>query len=100
MRHIILLAAALLGSSAAVAQIKIPIVHLVVSVTQVPLWIADEQGLFAKRGIGAQILLPKIVAGSITHDIPFGVLGLPAAMAAVAAGRDLKVLATLSSGPT
>ena len=81
-------------------MLRVAIVHLVVSVTQAPLWIAHEQGLFAKHGIDVQLLLPKIVARSITSDVPFGVLGLPAAMAAVAEGRDLKVLVTLSSGPT
>ena len=88
---------ALLCPSAEVAsaQTKISIIHAVVGPSETPLWIAHEQGLFAKQGIDAQILLQETagVARRITGDIQFGVIGIPATIAAVVEGRDLKILA-------
>ncbi|MGH9659910.1 MAG: ABC transporter substrate-binding protein, partial [Bryobacteraceae bacterium] len=71
------------------------------SVSQVPLWIAGEQRLFARHGIDAQILVSDATGptiGVILGVIPFGVVGSPAAIAAVAEGTDLKVLTMLGSG--
>ena len=81
------------------AQTKVSIIHAVVGPGEIPLWIAQEQGLFAKRGIDAQILLQETpgVARRITGDIQFGVIGVPAIMVAVTEGSDLKILAPSSS---
>ena len=72
---------ALLWPSAQVAsaQTRISIIHAVVGPSEIPLWIAHEQGLFAKHGIDAQILLQETpgVARRITGDIQFGVIGIP-----------------------
>ncbi len=92
---------ALLWPSAEVAsaQTKVSIIHAVVGPSEAPLWIAHEQGLFAKQEIDAQILLQETagVARQITGDIQFGVIGIPAVMAAVTEGKDLKILAPTSS---
>jgi len=81
------------------AQAKVAIIHTVVGPSEIPLWIAHEQGLFAKQGIDAQILLQETrgVARRITGDIQLGVIGIPATIAAVVEGSDLKILAPTSS---
>jgi ABC-type nitrate/sulfonate/bicarbonate transport system substrate-binding protein len=75
------------------AQTKVSISHIVIGPNQVPLWIAHEQGLFAKHGTDVQLLHE-----TVTGDFQFRVFGTPATIAAVAAGRDLKVLVSLNSG--
>jgi len=84
---------------AALAQTQVSIIHAVVAPSEIPLWIAHEQGLFSKQGIHARILLQETagVARQITGDIQFGVIGIPATIAAVVEGRDLKILAPTSS---
>ena len=87
------------GAQVASAQTKVSIVNLIVSSSHLPLWIAHEQGLFAKHGIDAQILIVEVEGASrrIGGDIPFGVIGIPAAISVAAEGRDLKVLVTLDA---
>ena len=81
------------SAQVALAQTKVSISHIVIGPNQVPLWIAHEQGLFAKHGTDAQLLHE-----TTTGDFQFRVFGTPAMIAAVAAGRDLKVLVSLNSG--
>jgi ABC-type nitrate/sulfonate/bicarbonate transport system substrate-binding protein len=87
------------GAEVASAQTKVSIANLIVSSSHLPLWIAHEQGLFAKQGIDADILIVDGVGASrqIAGDISFGVIGIPAAISAVSEGRDLKVLVTLDA---
>ena len=69
-----------------------------------PIWIAKEQGIFAKYGIepeqvylrGAPILVSGLAAGSIQ----IGRSGGSATLAAVAAGHDFKIVATFSGHNT
>ena len=81
------------GAHVVLAQTKVSISHIVIGPNQVPLWIAHEQGIFAKYGIDAQLLDEPT-----TGDFQFRVFGTPATIAAVAAGRDLKVVLSLDSG--
>jgi ABC-type nitrate/sulfonate/bicarbonate transport system substrate-binding protein len=85
------------SAQVASAQMKVSIANLIVSSSHLPLWIAHEQGLFAKQGIDAQILILESASRRIAGDIQFGVIGIPAAMSAVAEGRDLKVLVSLDT---
>src|SRR5258706_6112072 len=66
-----------------------------------PLWIADEQGFLARNGLQAdQVYIrgaPLLVAGMASGDIQFGRSGGSATLAAVGAGHDFKIVATLSS---
>jgi len=78
------------------AQPRVSIVNLIVSSSHLPLWIAHEQGLFARQGIDAEILIVESASRRI-GEIPFGVIGIPAAISAAAEGRDLKVLVTLDA---
>src|SRR5439155_1028594 len=57
-----------------------------------------EQGLLRDAlGRAAEILIVEDASRRISGDIPFGVIGVPAAISAVADGRDLKLLATLDA---
>ena len=79
-------------SSASLAQVKISIASLIVNSSYLPLWVAQEEGIFAKHGIEADI---KILPSAHTHiggEIPFGVVGVPAALIVVAEGKQMKVL--------
>jgi NitT/TauT family transport system substrate-binding protein len=69
-----------------------------------PLWIADEQGLFTKYGLDVQPIYlrgaPTLVAGLASGDMHLGRSGGSAALAAIAAGHDFKMVATFSSHNT
>ncbi len=54
------------------AETKVAISHIVIGPNQVPLWIAHEQGLFAKHGTDAQLLHE-----TTTGDFQFRVFGTP-----------------------
>ena len=79
------------------AQRTVSIANLIVSSAHLPLWIAGDNGLFAEHGIVAEIRIVNDAIHAITPDTPFGVIGVPAAISAMAEGRDLKVVATLDS---
>ena len=87
------------GAQTTVGQTKVSIIHFVSGLSGIPLWIAHEYELFAKQGIDALSLVDQTggVSRRITGDIPFGVLGIPAVIQAVAEGRHLKVLVSLQS---
>ncbi|MGH9465581.1 MAG: ABC transporter substrate-binding protein, partial [Thermoanaerobaculia bacterium] len=85
------------GAQVASAQTKVSIANLIVSSSHLPLWIAHDQGLFAGHGIVAEIRIADDAIRAISADTPFGVIGIPAAISAMAEGRDLKVVATLDS---
>ena len=69
-----------------------------------PLWIAEEQGLFAKYGLDAQPIYlrgaPTLVAGLASGDMQIGRSGGSAALAAIGAGHDFKLVGTFSSHNT
>ena len=96
MRHIILFSAAFLAPMVITGQSQVSITQPSVGLSQIPLWIADEQGLFARHGVEA-LILNTDRARPVEKEIQIGVMGIPAAIAAVARGRDLKLLLTLNS---
>ena len=68
------------------------------------LWIAEEQGLFAKYGLDAQPVYlrgaPTLVAGLASGDMQLGRSGGSAMLAAISGGYDFKLVATFSSHNT
>ena len=66
-----------------------------------PLWMAREQGFFAKYGIESEPVLLRngayLVTGMASGDIQIGRTAGAAVLSAVAAGHDIKMLATFSS---
>ena len=83
------------------AQTKINIGIAAVSPRSVPLYIAQEQGLFAKHGIDARIVLikgaPILVASLVSGDLEVGYTGGTSVVGAAAGGSYLKILSSISS---
>ena len=91
-------------AQAAAATFKLTVGYAALNPRVSPLWIAEEQGLFAKYGIDAQPIYvrgaPTLVAGLSSGDIQVGRAGGSATLAAVGAGHDFKIVATFSSHNT
>ena len=83
------------------AQSKITIGVAAMSPRTIPLIIAQEQGLFARHGIDARIVLirgaPTLVASLISGDVEVGYTGGPAVIGAAAQGIYLRILSSISS---
>jgi ABC-type nitrate/sulfonate/bicarbonate transport system substrate-binding protein len=74
------------GTLVAAEQTKVSIAYRTVTPNGVPVWIAQERGLFAKQGLDARIL-HDVGREALGGDVPFGVIGTPAAIEAVS-GKD------------
>jgi NitT/TauT family transport system substrate-binding protein len=85
----------------AVAQTKITVGVAAMSPRTIPLLIAQEQGLFARHGIEARIVLikgaPTLVASLISGDIEIGYTGGTAVLGAASQGLYLRILSSVSS---
>jgi ABC-type nitrate/sulfonate/bicarbonate transport system substrate-binding protein len=88
----------------AAAPFKVSVGYAALNPRVLPLWIAYEQGMFIKYGIDAAPIFirgaPTLIAGLASGDIPLARSGGSAALAAIAAGHDLKLVATFSSRNT
>ncbi|HWH77443.1 MAG TPA: ABC transporter substrate-binding protein, partial [Candidatus Binatus sp.] len=91
-------------SAHAATPTKLVIGYAAMSARVVPLWLAEEQGIFSKYGIDSEQVFirgaPTLVAGLASGDIQIGSTGGTAMLAAVAAGHDLKMIAAFSSRNT
>ncbi|HEX9143109.1 MAG TPA: ABC transporter substrate-binding protein [Candidatus Binatia bacterium] len=100
----ILMFAPIFAADAAAAPFKLIVGYAALNPRVSPLWIAQEQGLFAKYGIDAEPIYlrgaPTLVAGLSSGDIQVGRSGGSATLAAVGAGHDFKIVATFSSRNT
>ena len=85
----------------ALAQTKITVGVAAMSPRTIPLLVAQEQGLFAKHGIDARIVLvkgaPTLVASLISGDIEIGYTGGTAVLGAASQGLYLRILSSVSS---
>ena len=85
----------------AFAQNKITVGVAAMSPRTIPLLVAQEQGLFAKQGIDARVVLikgaPTLVASLISGDIEVGYTGGTAVLGAASQGLYLKILSSVSS---
>ncbi|HEX6769261.1 MAG TPA: ABC transporter substrate-binding protein [Candidatus Binatia bacterium] len=83
------------------AQTRITIGVAAMSPRTIPLIIAQEQGMFAKHGLEARIVLirgaPTLVASLISGDLEVGYTGGPAVVGAAAQGIYLRILSSISS---
>lgn len=86
---------------AAAAPSKLVIGYASTTPRLMPLWMARDQGFFAKYGIESEPVLLRngayLVTGMASGDIQIGRTAGAAVLSAVAAGHDLKMLATFSS---
>ena len=66
-----------------------------------PLWLAEEQGYFAKYGMESQAVFLRsatlLVTGLASGDIHVGSGGGSAALAAVSSGHDVKIIGSFST---
>lgn len=89
------------GRLAAVVPSKLVIGYASATPRMIPLWIAKEQGFFAKNGIESEPVLLRggstLVTGLAAGDVQIGRTAGAAVLSAVAAGHDLKMLAIFSS---
>ena len=104
---ILILLCPLIGSHpvyGAAAPFKVTVGYAALNPRVLPLWIAYEQGMFTKYGIDAEPIFvrgaPTLVAALASGDIPLARSGGSAALAAIAAGHDFKLVATFSSRNT
>src|ERR1044071_2222275 len=92
------------SAMAASAPTKVVVGYAAMNGRVAPMWIASEQGFHAKYGLQAEQVYvrgaPLLVAGMASGDIQFNRSGGSAALAAVGAGHDFKIVATFSSRNT
>ena len=83
------------------AQTKITIGVAAMSPRTIPLLIAQEQGLFAKQGLDARVVLirgaPILVATLMSGELEVGYTGGTSVVGAAAQGTYLKILTSISS---
>lgn len=89
---------------AASAAKRIVVAYAAVNARTGPLWVAKEQGFFAKNGIDADPIFvrtaPTLVAALSSGDIDIGYTGGTAVLGAAAGGADLKILASFTNRVT
>src|SRR6185437_15806625 len=77
------------------------ITHASMSTSSIPLWVAARQNFFAKYGVKAKTVWvrgnPAQIATLVSGDTQIAYGGAPTAMAAAVGGRDMKIIASLSS---
>ena len=85
----------------AAAPVRINIGAASASISMLSLWAAQEQGLFAKNGIDAQLILIRggstLVASLVTGEIHMAFTSGVSVLGAAAQGVDVKMLTSISS---
>ncbi len=85
----------------AAAPGEVIITHGSMSTTSIPLWVAEDHGLFTKHGIKAKVVWvrgnPMQIATLASGDTQIAYGGATTALAAAVGGRDLKILASFTS---
>jgi ABC-type nitrate/sulfonate/bicarbonate transport system substrate-binding protein len=80
---------------------EIVVTHASMSTTAIPLWVAQRQNLFGKYGIKSKVVWvrgnPAQIATLASGDTQIAYGGATTALAAAVGGKDLKILASLSS---
>jgi NitT/TauT family transport system substrate-binding protein len=80
---------------------EVVISHASMSTSSIPLWVAQRQGFFSKYGVKSQLVWvrgnPAQLATLASGDTQIAYGGAPTAMAAAIGGRDIKIIASLSS---
>jgi NitT/TauT family transport system substrate-binding protein len=83
------------------APIHVNIGAASVSSSMLSVWVAQEQGIFAKHGIDAQTILirggPTLVAGLLTGDIQLAFTSGVSVLGAAAQGVEMKMLTSIST---
>lgn len=89
---------------AASTPAKYVVAHAAMNARVLPLWIAKDQGFFAKYGVPSDLIFirqaPTLVAALTSGDIQIGYTGGTAVLGAAAGGADLKILAAFTNRVT
>ena len=97
----LLLCSPVAALAAAAAPVRINIGAASASSSMLSLWAAQEQGLFAKHGIDAQLILIRggstLVASLVTGEIQLAFTSGVSVLGAAAQGVDVKMLTSISS---
>ena len=97
----LLLYSPLAALAAAAAPVRVNIGAASASSSMLSLWAAQEQGLFAKHGIDAQLILIRggstLVASLVTGEIQLAFTSGVSVLGAAAQGVDVKMLTSISS---
>ena len=85
----------------AVAPAETIITHASMSTSSIPLWVAQRQNFFGKYSVKAKSVWvrgnPAQIATLVSGDTQIAYGGAPTALAAAVGGRDMKIIASLSS---
>jgi NitT/TauT family transport system substrate-binding protein len=96
----LLFVAVSLGYAAAPSG-EVIITHASMSTSSIPLWVAQRQNFFVKYGVKAKTVWvrgnPAQIATLVSGDTQIAYGGAPTALAAAVGGRDMKIVASLSS---
>lgn len=80
---------------------EVIISHASMSTTSIPLWVTQRQNFFGKYGIKSKVVWvrgnPAQIATLVSGDTQIAYGGAPTALAAAVGGRDMKIVASLSS---
>ncbi|HYT55597.1 MAG TPA: ABC transporter substrate-binding protein [Verrucomicrobiae bacterium] len=89
------------AAGAATAPVRVNIGAASVSSSALSLWAAEDQGIFAKHGIEAQVILIRggstLVASLLTGEIQAAFTSGVSVLGAAAQGVDVKMLTSISS---
>src|SRR5947208_9180111 len=89
------------SSNLLAASSEVIITHASMSTTAIPLWVAQRLDLFGKYGIKSKVVWvrgnPIQIATLASGDTQIAYGGATTALAAAVGGKDLKILASLSS---
>jgi ABC-type nitrate/sulfonate/bicarbonate transport system substrate-binding protein len=98
---VLLLLAALAPARAATPGGEVIITHASMSTSSIPLWVAVRQNFFTKYGVKAKTVWvrgnPAQIATLVSGDTQIAYGGAPTALAAAVGGRDMRIIASLSS---
>ena len=85
----------------ATAPGEVIITHASMSTSSIPLWVAQRQNFFAKYGVRAKSVWvrgnPAQIATLVSGDTQIAYGGATTALAAAVGGREMKIIASLSS---
>jgi ABC-type nitrate/sulfonate/bicarbonate transport system substrate-binding protein len=80
---------------------EVIITHASMSTTSIPLWVTQRQNFFGKYGVKSKVVWvrgnPAQIATLVSGDTQIAYGGATTALAAAVGGRDMKIIASLSS---
>src|SRR5437867_2600599 len=89
------------GAFSLAAPGEVIISHASMSTSAIPLWVTQRQNFFAKYGVKSKVVWvrgnPAQIATLVSGDTQIAYGGATTALAAAVGGRDMKIIASLSS---